>query len=502
MRGGWGPRIMLVMCCCLTAQCAVADELLLTGDAYTYAAQSYADIARGDLDAAEKSVDAALRIQPNSVQLGLLKFDVLMRRGDEHAAQLLISELARHFPGKALIKVQRGFLAQKQHQYQAAVDDFLSALNQPGLDDQQARNTRIACADSALQLQQAQLAMDVLAPYAHEVDPVIQTRLSMARSTLSLGNLNAAYVFLNEKKDAQAVDAFHQGFALQTGSAGQYTDAAYAAKRIADKARAIKWFSAALDNAPTLEPSTAYNYRREIEMMRRQYGVVASVAYQIGGFSPATSVNVVQGGLETYWQPESWLNQNNRLFQVYGRLYENLYDGTGGKIGSATAQGAVGARLKPIPSLGAIVVLERMFPIGSLASDDWLLHVAYSDGAGGDWNPTVRDWSAWSVYTDSAYFLNAQRFIQSVEVRYGHSWALGQDKWALTPHWVVSGDYDDRAIQQAAFGTGPGVSFRYWFREDKYQAPASWIDWTMQYRFELTQAPRARGLSLRGILWY
>ncbi len=495
------PSIILAMCCWVTAQWAVAEELL-TGDAYTYAAQSYADIARGDLGAAEKSVNAALLIQPNSVQLGLLKFDVLMRKGDERAAQLLISELARQFPDKALIRVQRGFLAQKQHQYQAAVDDFLFALKQPELNEQQARNTRIACADSALQLQQAKIAMEVLAPYAQEDDPVIQTRLSLARSTLSLGSLNAAYVFLNEKKDTQAVDAFTQGFALQTGTAGQYTDAAYAAKRIADKAHSIEWFSAALDKAPTLSPTTAYNFRREIEMMRRQYGVVASVAYQIGGFSPASSVNVVQGGLETYWQPESWLNQNNRLFQAYGRLYQNLYDGTGGKIGSATAQGAVGARLKPIPSLGAIVVLERMFSIGNLATDDWLLHVAYSDGAGGDWNPAMRDWSAWSVYTDSAYFVNAQRFIQSAEVRYGHSWALGQDKWTVTPHWVVSGDYDDHAIQKAAFGTGPGVSFRYWFREDKHQAPASWIDWTMQYRFELTQAPRARGLSLRGILWY
>jgi hypothetical protein len=49
---------------------------------------------------------------------------------------------------------------------------------------------------------------------------------------------------------------------------------------------------------------------------------------------------------------------------------------------------------------------------------------------------------------------------------------------------------------------GPGVQFRFWFRESRYSAPASWADLTVQYHIPLTSAARARGLAAQLTLWY
>lgn len=55
-----------------------------------------------------------------------------------------------------------------------------------------------------------------------------------------------------------------------------------------------------------------------------------------------------------------------------------------------------------------------------------------------------------------------------------------------------------------SLGAGPGVNFRYWFREDHYNAPRSYLDWTTQYRFNIGggEADRAKGLFMNVTLSY
>ena len=76
------------------------------------------------------------------------------------------------------------------------------------------------------------------------------------------------------------------------------------------------------------------------------------------------------------------------------------------------------------------------------------------------------------------------------------------DRVSFTPHLVVSGDYESLAAQPSSLGYGPGISMRGWFREDAHHAPASWLDLTVQYRFEVTQTNRAHGLGVRATLLY
>lgn len=76
------------------------------------------------------------------------------------------------------------------------------------------------------------------------------------------------------------------------------------------------------------------------------------------------------------------------------------------------------------------------------------------------------------------------------------------NRLTVYPHVAVAGDHDNREKDETAIGVGPGIQFRYWFREGRYTAPASYVDVTVQYRFPLTSAARARGLVVRATLWF
>jgi len=57
-------------------------------------------------------------------------------------------------------------------------------------------------------------------------------------------------------------------------------------------------------------------------------------------------------------------------------------------------------------------------------------------------------------------------------------------------------------IPSSVTGAGPGVSVRHWFREDRYAAPRSYVDFSLEYRFRLSGDDRARGLFLTSLISY
>jgi adsorption protein A len=85
----------------------------------------------------------------------------------------------------------------------------------------------------------------------------------------------------------------------------------------------------------------------------------------------------------------------------------------------------------------------------------------------------------------------------------GRSYLIGSDnRTVLYPHAVAALEYDSAAAQRTSAGAGPGVSLRHWFREDKYNAPRSYFDVTLQYRAHLSGDNRAKGLFINTILNY
>lgn len=539
-------RAMFVLVSCLSLP-AWGAEPPLEAAAYALAEQAYAALAKGDADAAAQAADAALREQPDSLQLLFLRLDIFMRKGDLEGAQKLGDTLVAKFPGDAQVLVQRGYVEQRRKLYQEAMNDFYAALSLPaGITDvKQQRWVRLSWADCALLSHQPRVVQDALGPYAKQADYAVQIRLANAYwaqgeheathgaavlAEQSAGNdeerktahqlaemsalaapveLDQAYAKLREKDDAAAVAYFNSAFAKKPGNVYQYVDAGYAAKRINDNGHEVAWFSQALDadlksDKPIFDAQQRFNYRRNNQEVERRFGAVASVVYQGNGFGPMNNFNVVQSGFEAYWRPEGDGNRNGHLLNFFVRGFENVWDGAGGAIGAPTLQGDAGVRYKPFANWNLILLADRMFKVGDVSSNDWVARWAYSDGAGGDLNVVQPHWAMWSFYTDGSYFTTTPRYIQTYEARYGHTWRWDRlnPRLTFTPHLVLSGDYDSLAVQQSATGYGPGISMRYWFREDAYHAPASFFDLTVQYRYEPTPTNRAHGLGVRAILWY
>jgi Tfp pilus assembly protein PilF len=558
------PIAAAVWALCQGVLAQPAAMLPLSPEAYHYADRAYQSIAANQLDVAEQSARAALGKQPDSLQLNLLLLDVLTRKGQLDAARELADTLRTRFPDQPRVYAQHGFLAQKAQQPEVAEQDFAKALEGTDWTPQEQRNLRLAWSDSAYAAKHVDAALQALAPLQEQPAPDIQIRLAQAR--LMVGDregaahaaalagaqaddpvrqryaralyaqatepdqgpatspndprvigqraLNEAYDHLRAHDDRAALEAFQRGFATGEGNWGHYADAAYAAKRLGDNPTAISLFHASLDHADSdgangdgdqhLSADRRFGYRREVEQMQRTWGAVLSTAYQASAFGLPTNNSILQGGAEVYWQPPGIGYQDGRILQFFVRGYDNLYDGSSAPAGLPTAQGSVGARYKPIKDTNLVFNAERLIKVGSQSMNDTLLRIGYSTDQGIDLQVAKPRWQTWQAYGEGAYFVNAGRLIVSGEARYGHTWRLDtvSDRLTVYPHIVLAGDHDNKAVNQMALGVGPGLNFRYWFRESKYAAPASWLDFTVQFRAPLTHADRAKGLVVRAILWF
>jgi Tfp pilus assembly protein PilF len=523
----------------------------LTPRAYRLADAAYKAIAAGDLPAAEGYATKALRVQPSSLQLALLLLDVYLREGKIEEANTQADAMLRQYPNDGNVRAQHGFLEQRQQRYDLAADDFSAALAQGQWDATQQRNLRLAWADSALVAHEPDQAAQALAPIEHEPDTAIQLRVAQlhlrngdrkgalaaaqiaqahaatdddkqsASALIDLAQqsepdprneeaqktLQRAYDLLRENKDDEALAEFQKGFALGGGKAGTYADAGYAAKRIGDNDQAVTLFEASMDaddHEHTFDDQRRFAYRREVQQLERTWGVVVSLPYQVSAFSYQGTVSVLQPGIEAYWQPPKIGFQNGRIFQLFVRGYGTAYDGSGNVTGLPTLQGSVGARYKPLVDQNLVISAERLVRLGSLSQNDWLARLGYSSEAGSDLRVTEPSWRAWQVYAEADYFVHQGRYILYSQLRYGHTWAVTQisDHLTVYPHIALIFDHDSKDQHQTALSVGPGVQFRFWFRESRYSAPASWADLTVQYHIPLTSAARARGLAAQLTLWY
>ncbi|OJB02804.1 NfrA family protein, partial [Burkholderia ubonensis] len=526
----------------------------LAPKAYRLADSAYKAINAGNLARAEDYALRALEVQPGNEQLGLLLLDVLKREGKVERADALVESLAIRFPRSAAVLAQHGFMAQRQMRYDVACRDFSAAVGTGKWSKAQQRNLRLAWSDSALAANRLHEAGVALAPLADERSAAIQLRVAqlslmagdregavrvadlaaadastdaerkMAASIAAQARqpeqppvarvddtarqkLQKAYDLLREHKDREALDAFQEGFDGGAGNAMNYADAGYAAKRVGLNEQSVDLFEHSLDadeSEHAFDEQRKFGYRREVEQLQRTWGFVLSAPYQTAAFGPQGTISVLQPGVEAYWQPPKIGYRNGRVLQFFVRGYGTAYDGSGNVTGMPTVQGSAGVRYKPLPDQNVVMTAERLFRVGSLSTTDWLMRLGYSSEAGTDLRVTEPSWRSWQAYIEGAYFISAGRYIIYSELRYGHTWRLPMisDRLTVYPHAAIAGDHDNRQTDKTAIGAGPGVQFRYWFREGRYSAPASYVDVTVQYRFPLTSAARARGLVVRATLWF
>lgn len=117
--------------------------------------------------------------------------------------------------------------------------------------------------------------------------------------------------------------------------------------------------------------------------------------------------------------------------------------------------------------------------------------------------------------------LRRQQVFLSNELRWGRSFrpTSASPNLVVFPHVVGAADWNWQKDQAAlpegkmsltrdprtwSLGVGPGVAVRYWFREDHYNAPRSYLDASLQYRFPIGggNTEQAKGLFMNLTLSY
>lgn len=491
----------------------------------------------------------------------------LLKQGKDREALEAFRRAFAAGQGSATVHADAGYAAKRLGEVDVAVGLMNDALRQsPGLDEAHEREVRLALADIAFARQSALGVMEALAPIASHENYAVQIRIAHAglmtgqhetaraaaehavrlaasddeqayaeqllaikpadQAHLGAGagyaDINRGYLLLKEGENREALEAFQKGFAAGEAAPVNYADAAYAARRAYENDAARDLFDRAIDANDKFDPKPiseeqVYGIRRANQELDRTWGVVAAILQQNNGLGadlavPATG-EALQGLLEAYWQPESVGYRDGKVFQLYARYVETLHNAGGNPIvGGLSAQGAWGARYKPVSEMNLVVALEHLFSIkppgNTGAQNDVLLRLGYSTGQGSDLRPNRRDWEAWNFFAETGYFLrfNPARYYANLEGSYGHNFrmsALGENV-VLHPNLVISAYYDQITHPRSWIGAGPGIRSRYWFREDRHHAPASYFDFSVGYFWTVTNAVTVPSGSWRinVALWY
>ena len=505
--------------------------------------KAYKEVANGNLDKANDLTREALKLQPENPQILALQAQVqIMRNEDDAAAKTLDKALAIR-PGYARVLGMRGFLLISQSNDAGAKADFIQALQSGELTKDEGENVAMGLADLFSKEKKYHEAIKLLKPFVDGGSEKIlskwQANSIHSGTLLDLNNLvhstevkyaltTRAYKELRGENFGDTLKLFLAAEKLGGLTAIQYGDAGYAARRSIENEHAVRLFMRAIDKAlsdpseiNSLSPREIFGLRRAIDDLKRDWGFIGSTSLSHGGGTTASAGSAgniggtanpiisgpdsfVQMSGQVYYQPPVIGYRDGRQFQVFLGSFMTLHDGNDGPIGGKTGQGTVGVRWKPLRNHNLILTAERLFAMGHLALNDWLLRIGYSYDHGVDIKPYLKNWTYRRLFVETAYLTDAERSINNLEARWGHVFRFSNPKYlTFIPHLLFSADFDSASLQRFNAGLGFGASLRLWFRDSIYRAPASFLDLTVQYKFGLVEdATRQDGVFGRLTLWY
>jgi regulator of sirC expression with transglutaminase-like and TPR domain len=440
-----------------------------------------------------------LNLKPAQVHnLRMALADAAMAAG--HPEQALAALSAEADPHSFEISSRRGFALLKLNRREAALTAFALAAKR---------------ADNAADRAQMRAAeIGILMDLGRTAEA--REQFTMAYVAGSLRHMSArdlAYLASRLGEDQTALELYLK--AQQAGDlrGAGLLDAAYTAKRLARNAPAIELLKAAIDSSKAgtfiLKPQRLFEVRREVSDLSRSWGGFTTLSYGPVGImstptlsTPVTSSggDVLQAGTELYWRPPIVGYRNGRTFELFGRAFETLAyngnQGSGAVTGAPTLQATVGARWKPFSDYNLVFEIGRLIKMGDQSRNDWLLRAAFSTGRGIDLRLDHPSWWMWNLYSEIVRYPVMSETVANFEVRLGRSFRHADvtNRMVITPFFAVGGGYDNLIGVPWALGAGPGINLRFWFREDNYRAPMSYLDFSVQYRLKLAGDDRAEGL--------
>ncbi len=454
-------------------------------------------LQRGDAAGALADFQAALRLGPTrpgeARTLRLAAADAAMAANQPQAALDLLGPLAGETSYAVASRIGFALLALDRKEEALAAFETARRLAPGATERTLATRTVIALMSELGRREEAR---------------VLLTEALADGSLAGASDLDIAYLASGVGDDELALPYYEKAEAAGELKGRAYLDAAYAAKRRFRNAEAVEFFKAGIDAADAgeieLDPQYKFGLRREVADITRTWGAYLTVTYGAVGVAPSSTTaptpsggrNVGQIGAEVYWRPPEIGYRNGALVEVFARAFQTIYDERGGRTGPETLQGLVGVRWKPFSDWNLIFEGARLVKLGSASREDWLARAAFSAGEGTDLNVVDPHWTTWQVYGEADRFFETAQNVAVFEGRVGESFRLDaiSDKLVATPFLALGGSYDSSFADPGALGTGPGFALRYWFREDKYAAPRSYVDMNVQYRFRLAGDNRARGL--------
>jgi tetratricopeptide (TPR) repeat protein len=466
------------------------------------AAQGYQALARGDSENAVSLARDLVRRYPAELAYRRLLVSALIAQEQFTAARSAATEALALNGNDASLLAQRGQVRQRLGDETGARRDFAQALAVGNLSAREEASLYAA-------LGQPQKALE---------------RLQKARAAGELkpgDEVQVAYFLSQAGEDQQALNEFKR-IDRSTGlKPREVQDAAYSAMRASDDVQAIAYFRRVIDYQQTgdlqMPDQQLFNTRRAVSDLSRQWGVTNTTTYRgassVGGLNgaPGSSNDSVQNSTEVAWRPLGY--RNARFVELYGRVTDTLWSKeSSSDTGLDALQGALGVRVKPFSGFNAVAALERTFPLGNSRVDgDWLVRLGYGSSVGTDLRVDVPSWWTSQLYAEGGRYLQGKRNYFNSEWQLGRSIRLDRisRKLVLFPHFVAAVDYDsqmktstgadgrNRTASGNAGGAGVGVGVRYWMREDKYKAPQSYVDFSVQYRTKVFGEDSAEGVFAR-----
>ncbi|MGX9556037.1 bacteriophage N4 adsorption protein A [Pseudomonas brassicacearum] len=477
------------------------------------ATQGYRALEQGNtvlaVDQARKAVAWAPEIAANQQ---LLISALLAAKADVSAEQAASAALALD-DHQAAPWILRSFARNRQGKTQAAQDDLHQAQSLAGLSAGEARDIRFA---------QAQSSPPVLLCQESTYGLTCSISPGNTGGQAPVSDLQLAYNWVRAGDDESAHAAFRKADATARLAPAPAQDAAYNAMRVHEDDEAVAYFKRVIDGQKTAEtplsPQQLFDTRRTVGDVSRRLGLTSTTSYRGSSSSglsaaPGTSSSgsesndLLQNSTELSWRPLGY--RNGRFVELYGRITDTLWSkNSESDTGADALQGALGVRVKLFSSVNIMAALERTFPLGSSNVDgDWLVRLGYGSSIGTDLRVDVPSWWTSQLYAEVGHYINDSRDYFNSEWQVGRSYAIGGtgSRWVTFPHVVAAIDYDSKMKSEAgggfssgdAGGIGIGNNVRYWFREDAYNAPRSYVDLSLQYRARMFGEDRAKGVFAR-----
>jgi bacteriophage N4 adsorption protein A len=465
-------------------------------DPATPAAESaYKAYGMRDYAVAAVKASEAVELSPSSTPYRLLLVKALMADGQLNQANQSATSFIEKNGDDAEILAARSALRQRLGQHGLANDDATAAL----------RSNRLSLASEVATLIQ--------------LDRKLQARERVAAATKEgllndQTDTNVAYLAVLVGDDEGALAAFNRARARGTLPNTATQDAAYAAGRLGRNDQALAYFKQSIDVAEVgssfLTPQQLFSTRREVADRSRQWGANAALTYRgispsaLAATQPGASNDSLQAGTEVWWRPFDY--RDGRMLELYAGLSETLSSRAGFATGADSLQGTLGARVKPLVDVNLVLAIERRFAIGTKTTTDWLPRIAYSAGTGTDLRVDTPSWMTATAYAEAGRFIQQRQTYATFEGQLGRSFRLDDinPKLVVFPHAVLGADYNSNLTSgsKTSTGVGAGVNLRYWFNEDRYNAPRSYSDLSLQYRTRIGGDDRAKGVFLRFTLAY